>query len=416
MRAGPGRALDNVTHTLVGALLGDTAARSASPLADSRQRNVRRTLFIGVMIVGSNLPDSDLLYSLGSGDKLRYLLEHCGHTHTVLGALLGSALMLVACRLWQRWRNAPLPPRDQTVLIALALLGPLLHIAMDACNSYGVHPWWPLDNRWLYGDSVFIVEPLFWAATAAPLAFLLQSRAARGAMVLVLLAGLYLALVTGMATRGSIVAYGVLTAIMLGVGWKARPRIALGAAITLCVAIVAVFAIASHEASARLDAYADAHIRRWKTLDRILTPTPMNPLCWDVILVQAETDRYVLRRAILSLVPDIRCPTRSIDGEITAPLTPAALPDTPFVHWHGEVVASRDRLRSLVAASCEASAFMRFARAPWLSLGKDPATTIGDLRFDRERALGFAELALGRTECPSYVPPWIPPRRDLLER
>jgi len=408
--------LDNVTHTLVGALLGETAARSASPLADPRARDVRRSLFMAVMIVGSNLPDSDLLYSFGSGDKLRYLLENRGHTHTVLGALLGSALMLAAWQMWQRWRKMPLRAHDQAILIALAVLAPLLHIAMDACNSYGVHPWWPFDNRWLYGDSVFIVEPLLWAATAAPLAFLLRSRIARGAMVLVLLVGLYLALVTGMATRGSIAAYGVLTAIMLAVGWKTRPRTALGVAIMSCIAIVAVFAIASREASARLDAYADAHITRWKTLDRILTSMPMNTLCWDVILVQEEDDRYVLRRAILSLAPGMQCPTRTVDGEIMAPLTGVVLPDTPFVHWHGEVIASRDLLRSLVATSCEASAFMRFARAPWLSLDDAPST-IGDLRFDRERALGFAELALGGAgRCPSYVPPWLPPRADLLER
>ena len=408
--------MDNVTHTLVGTLLGETAARCASPLADPRERNVRRSLFMAVMIVGSNLPDSDLLYSFGSGDKLRYLLEHRGHTHTVLGALLGSALMLVACRMWQRWRKTPLRTRDQAVLVALAVLAPLLHIAMDACNSYGVHPWWPFDNRWLYGDSVFIIEPLLWAATAAPLAFLLQSRIARGAMVLMLLVGLYLALVTGMATRASIAGYGALTAIMLAVGWKTRPRTALGAAIVSCIAVVAVFAIASREASARLDAYADARTPGWKTLDRILTPMPMNPLCWDVILVQEELDRYALRRAILSLAPGIQCPTRSVDGETAAPLTRVGLPDTPFVQWHGELLASRDRLRSLVAASCEASAFMRFARAPWLSLDDAPPT-IGDLRFDRERALGFAELALGgAAKCPPYVPPWIPPRGDLLAR
>ena len=408
--------MDNVTHTLVGALLGETAARYAPSLADPRQRKVRRTLFMTVMIAGSNLPDSDLLYSFGSGDKLRYLLEHRGHTHTLVGALLGSALMLVACRLWQRWRRTPLQPRDQATLGALAVLAPLLHIAMDACNSYGVHPWWPFDNRWLYGDSVFIVEPLLWAVTAAPLAFLLQSRIARGVMVLVLLTGLYLALVTGMATRDSIVGYGALTTIMLAVGWKTRPRMVLGVAIAVCVAIVAVFAMASRDASARLDAYADAHIPRWKTLDRVLTPMPMNPLCWDVILVQEDNDRYALRRAILSLAPAMECPTQSVDSETTAPLTRVALPDTPFVHWHGEVLASRDRLRSLVAASCEASAFMRFARAPWMSLDSAPST-IGDLRFDRERGLGFAELALDRTgRCPSYVPPWIPPRDDLLER
>ena len=406
--------MDNVTHTLVGALLAESAARRVPPLA-SVQSTIRRTLFMTVMIVGSNLPDADVLYSIGSGDKLRYLLEHRGHTHTVVGALLGSALMIAACTLWQRWRKAPLAPHDRAVLAALAVLAPLLHIAMDACNSYGIHPWWPLDDRWFYGDSVFIVEPLLWAATAAPLAFLLRSRLARAAMVLILLGGLNLALATGMAMTGSIVAYVALTAIMLGVGWKAPPRAALAAGIGACVAITAAFAIPGREARSRLDAYAITHAPQWTTVDRILTPMPMNPLCWDVILVQTAAERYAMRRAMLSLVAGMACPMRGLDAAISAPLANVALPDAPFLHWHGEVVASREQLRELVARSCEAAAFMRFARAPWFRLHDPP--TIGDLRFDREPGRSFAELDLGgAAPCPPYVPPWIPPRNDLLER
>ena len=174
--------MDNVTHTLIGALIGEGASRLAPPAASERLAAVRRTLFLLVMIVGSNLPDSDLIYSLGDDDKLPYLLEHRGHTHTVLGAIAGSAVMVAACAWWQRWRRARLSARDWVWLSALALAAPLLHIAMDALNTYGVHPWWPVDNRWFYGDSVFIVEPLFWAS-AASLAFLFRSLVARGIVV-----------------------------------------------------------------------------------------------------------------------------------------------------------------------------------------------------------------------------------------
>lgn len=38
---------------------------------------------------------------------------------------------------------------------------------MDSLNSYGVHPYWPVRNRWFCGDAVYIVEPLYWAATAS---------------------------------------------------------------------------------------------------------------------------------------------------------------------------------------------------------------------------------------------------------
>jgi hypothetical protein len=46
----------------------------------------------------------------------------------------------------------------------------------------------------------------------------------------------------------------------------------------------------------------------------------------------------------------------------------------------------------------------------------DGQTVIGDLRYDREVELSFAELELsGAHPCPQFVPPWIPPRSDLLE-
>ncbi len=57
----------------------------------------------------------------------------------------------------------------------MAVVGVLLHLGMEALNSYGVHPYWPLEQRLgRTGDSVFIIEPLYWLATA-PLFFLMRS-------------------------------------------------------------------------------------------------------------------------------------------------------------------------------------------------------------------------------------------------
>jgi inner membrane protein len=58
---------------------------------------------------------------------------------------------------------------------------------------------------------------------------------------------------------------------------------------------------------------------------------------------------------------------------------------------------------------------MRFIRVPWLAaVGKD--AVLGDLRYDREKELGFAEVALRDPPgpCPQPVPDWQPPRADLL--
>jgi hypothetical protein len=85
------------------------------------------------------------------------------------------------------------------------------------------------------------------------------------------------------------------------------------------------------------------------------------------------------------------------------------------VQWYGEIATRLDRLRQLVAADCEAAAAMRFIRVPWLAaVGKD--AVLGDLRYDREKELGFAEVALRDPPglCPQPVPDWQPPRADLL--
>jgi inner membrane protein len=106
------------------------------------------------------------------------------------------------------------------------------------------------------------------------------------------------------------------------------------------------------------------------------------------------------------------CPSRGMTSDITAPLRPVDAPDAPFLHWHGQIVLSRERLRELATSSCQIEALMRFARAPWFT-----NQVIGDLRYDREPGLGFAELDLTRLPpCPAHVPPWVPPRADLLGR
>ena len=402
--------MDNVTHTLIGALIGESAAAIGPKATVHRTQSTRRTLFLAVAIIGSNLPDSDLLYSIG-GDKLAYLLEHRGHTHTAIGALLGSAVMLIVCALWGRRSGTPLTSRDWFWLALLAILTPLLHIAMDALNTYGVHPWWPIDNRWFYGDSVFIVEPLFWAS-AATLVFLFRTYVGKALVVLPLFVALYLAFTTGIVNAGSIAAYAGLVALMLMFGRYTRPTVALATSLAACVVVSIVFAVASRQALARVDAAARP-FASWTTLDRVLTPMPMNPLCWDVILVQSRDGRYALRRASASLVSSLRCPT-GFESPTTAPLQAVALSDTPFLRWRGEIVDSRERLRSLAGSSCEVAALLRFARAPWFT-ESDARRIVGDLRYDREPELGFAEIDLTRPPgCPAYLPPWTPPRSDLL--
>jgi hypothetical protein len=69
----------------------------------------------------------------------------------------------------------------------------LSHLVLDWTNSYGIHPFWPFDDRWKYGDSVFIVEPWFWVVSVPALVAASTNRVARALLSLVVLAGLVLA-------------------------------------------------------------------------------------------------------------------------------------------------------------------------------------------------------------------------------
>jgi inner membrane protein len=71
----------------------------------------------------------------------------------------------------------------------------------------------------------------------------------------------------------------------------------------------------------------------------------------------------------------------------------------------------------LANSRCEAEAFYRFARVPYLTHAEpDGSRVLGDLRYDRNPGLDFADIQLNRAQgrCPEYVPPWRPPRGDIL--
>jgi inner membrane protein len=368
--------------------------------------------------IGSNLPDSDLLYSFFGG-KVNYLLHHRGHTHTVLIALLLGALVFGITQWWLRRRGQQPSRQDQLLFGAVLLFTPLLHIAMDFSNNYGVHPFWPLDNRWFYGDSVFIIEPLFWAA-CAPLAFIFKTRVARFAIFLVMALAVGLIFFTGMAPLPVAILFSLIVAIMLLIGWRAPTNIALATSVTLWLGATLMFVLSANTARARMDDAVAQQFPGSELLDRIVTPMPSNPLCWEIMTVQKEGDNAVMRRAMLSLAPAIfaatECLSRSLDIEITAPLVPVASDDSASLRWYGQISTPLHQLTSAANSNCLAAAALRFIRVPWLAT-VDGEQVLGDLRYDREKELGFAEVLLQeQPDCPPFVPHWTEPRLDLIAR
>lgn len=409
--------MDNITHTLIGALIGESIARTTRDDSRGLPNEVRRNLLVATSAIGSNLPDVDLFYSF-IGGKINYLLQHRGYSHTIIGALLLAVATFAIAR-WILGRRGHVPSsQDLAWLAGVLVITPLLHIGMDFTNNYGVHPFWPLVDRWFYGDAVFIAEPLLWAA-CAPLVFTFRSKLARFIVAAVLAIGIGLALFTGLVPLLPAIVLIILIAAMLLLGWRAKSSIALVGGIALWLGVTVMFAVSSQLAARRVEALAATTFPGARSIDHVLTPMPANPLCWEVMLVQTQDAAVVARRMMLALAPSLipadGCLSRSLDLPSTAPLVRVQANDSAELHWYGEVATGIEGLKSRVAMDCEAAAAMRFIRVPWLAtVGLD--RVLGDLRYDREKGLGFAEVALHDPPgpCPRLVPDWRPPRADLL--
>ncbi|MDR6317420.1 metal-dependent hydrolase [Actinoplanes couchii] len=414
-----------MTHTLISVLVGETLHRTLPPSSVLSDR-ARRGVAITVMAVGGNLPDADVIYTGWAGSTLDYLLHHRGHTHTVVGALGLSVLLFGAVWLWWRRRKVKPAPADLGFLAGVSVLAPLLHIGLDFTNSYGVHPFWPLNDRWFYGDAVFIVEPLLWACSAA-LLFVLPSRTARVLIGLVLTAGIVLSWFSGFVPATLAALLTLLTAGLAALSRFAPARVALAGGIVAWLALTATFVVTSRTAESRIEALLAQNFPASTTLDVVLTPMPADPVCREVLAIQRSKEAYSVRRAFHSLAPGWisadRCAElypstgayQATGAETTARLDPVAQPSTDEILWAGELSVPADLLARLASEYCAVDALLQFARAPWAIPDSD-GWIVGDLRYDREPELGMAEVRVGpsQDECPQLSAPWTPPREDLL--
>jgi inner membrane protein len=373
-----------------------------------------RRLVVIALVVGSNLPDADLLYTSFGGGPLAYVLQHRGYTHTLLGALAGALLLWLLCCLWLRYRHLRATASEQAWIGAAAVTGVLLHLAMDYTNNYGVHPFWPFYNGWLYGDSVFILEPLLWLA-AAPLVFLLESTAARVLVALALALISIAVLGFGRVATPAVVVYAVLGAAMLAAGRWLRPALALACGIACWLGVTALFGVASHLAATRLDAMAHEQFPGSRTFDRVLTPTPADPVCWDGWLVQSQNGQEIMRQARLSLLPGL-IDARDCRGVDLVAKQGDSVPadSTAGLDWLQQFSMPTDRIALLARTHCRVRAFMQFARVP-MAGGAAPEGWLADLRFGVGRGFAGLQLTQPPQPCDFASVPWLPPRPELLK-
>jgi inner membrane protein len=148
--------MDNLTHSLVGALIGQMGLKRKTGLA------------MPTLIIAANIPDIDAVAVLLGGHQ--HLAIRRGITHGPIAMVLLPLLLWAAMLAWDKWQpNEKRPPVHKSWLLALAFIGCLSHPLFDWFNSYGVRLLEPFSSRWFYGDTLFIIDAWIWVAAIAGL-------------------------------------------------------------------------------------------------------------------------------------------------------------------------------------------------------------------------------------------------------
>lgn len=148
--------MDNLTHSLIGALIGQAGLKKKTGLA------------MPALIIGANIPDIDAACLLWL-DGVQHLAFRRGITHGPIAWVLLPLLLAGGLWWFDRWQaeRGTRPEGRLPVhfgwLYGLSFIACLTHPALDWLNVYGVRLLEPFSHRWFYGDTLFIIDVWLWA-------------------------------------------------------------------------------------------------------------------------------------------------------------------------------------------------------------------------------------------------------------
>jgi inner membrane protein len=161
--------MDNLCHSLAGAAIAEAVGR----------RRLPRVTLLGV--IAANIPDVDALTYVFAGPSTAVAFRR-GWTHG-LPALATWALLLCTAFAWWAARRPTVagldrgdPPADHRrssasvrwhEYLPVAAVAVVSHPVLDWMNTYGVRFLMPFSDRWFYGDTLFIVDPVLIVLFAA---------------------------------------------------------------------------------------------------------------------------------------------------------------------------------------------------------------------------------------------------------
>ncbi|HEX3281482.1 MAG TPA: metal-dependent hydrolase [Pyrinomonadaceae bacterium] len=372
--------MDNLTHSLVGLAAAKAGLEKLSPGATA------------LCVLAANSPDADIVTL--AGGRWAYLQNHRGLTHSIIGTLvLAIALPLVFHGV--AWLIARLRQRRPTTRLAGLMVASILvtatHPLLDWTNNYGVRLLLPWNSRWFYGDSVFIMDPVFWLVLGGA-AFLVASRTRiqRAAWIgitaiptlLVFFGpvgrgGLANALPLRIIWIGALVGLVVLYTREVGQRWGAKiPRVALLMIVAYVAGLIAVHAFALQRLSAVATELTKSTNEHPVALAAM--PTLANPLRW-ICVVETEASAYRFELGLTGAPQPARLVRYQKPNAFSSPLVAKAEGDY------------------------RAKVFLGFARFPVLQVADPNCTTqtlvqFADLRYTEPGSTGTFSLEVP-VEC-----------------
>ncbi len=142
--------MDNLCHTLAGAALAESGL-------------ARRTAMgYATLLIAANLPDLDIVAYLNGPEAALHWRR--GWTHGIVAVVVLPVLLTLVLLLLdttaRKLSSAVLPSKVRPgQLLLLAYAGVISHPLLDTLNTYGVRWMLPWNDRWTYGDTLFILDP-----------------------------------------------------------------------------------------------------------------------------------------------------------------------------------------------------------------------------------------------------------------
>lgn len=136
--------MDTLTHTVLGACLGEAIA--------GKQLG-KKAMLIGAL--ANNFPDVDVAASFFT-EPAHNLLVHRGITHSILSCLIFTFLFSWIFK--SIYKNKNVSWNQWLLLFGSGLF---LHIGMDACTSYGTGWFEPFSDYRVSFNTLFILDPFF---------------------------------------------------------------------------------------------------------------------------------------------------------------------------------------------------------------------------------------------------------------